>query len=289
MTRGDLRWFAKKAARRLVAAAGPPSAARTGPALVRVLTYHRFGTRRRDPFALPPAEFEAQIAAIAASGRAISLEELAAFLAGAALPGPPGDRLLLTIDDGYASTLDVAAPILQRHGVSAVAFVTTGRIGTSGRDPERFLDGDEIRSLAGFGIAVGSHAADHRSLGGALDPTHLARQIAGSRDILQALLNREITAFAYPFGTRADHSRQSRAAVEAAGYRLAFTSRHGPIGTASDPLVLPRIKVESGDPTWLFGSALRGGLDRWAIVDDLLSRCQATDRGSNGERTGPRP
>ena len=278
MTRGDLRWLAKKAARRLVTAASRPTAAqRTGAPLVRVLTYHRFQSRRRDPFALSPAEFRAQVAMIAASGRAISLDQFLAFLAGATMPGPSRDRLLLTIDDGHASTLEVAAPTLHRHGVPAVAFVTTGRIGTRSHDPERFLDADEIRSLADFGVAVGSHAADHRSLGGAIDEAHLARQIAGSKDALQTLLNREITAFAYPFGTRADHSPQSRAAIASADYRVAFTSRHGPIHAASDPLVLPRIKIEGGDPASVFEAALDGGLDPWAVVDDLLSRYQAND------------
>ena len=280
MTRDDVRWFAKKAARRAVvlSASLRASRRRRDHTSVRVLTYHRIQSCHRDPFALPPAEFEAQVAAIAASGRAIALGDLLGFLDGAESAGSIRHRLLVTIDDGCASTLTQAAPILRRHGVPAIAFVTTGRIGTRGEGPERFLDRDEVRSLSSFGIAIGSHAVDHRSLGSGLDEAQLAAQIAGSKDMLQTLLGHEVAAFAYPFGTQADHTQRSRAILAAAGYRAAFTSRHGPVRITSDPLALPRIKIEGGDPPSIFRAALDGGLDRWRLVDDVLSRLQATGR-----------
>ncbi len=281
MNGNDVRWLAKKAARRAVSLVSGPSAAgalRRSQPTIRVLTYHRVQACRRDPFALPPPEFEAQIAAISASGRAIGLDRLLGFLAGTEPSGPVHHRLLVTIDDGYASTLTEAAPILRRHGVPAVAFVTTSRIGTRGDGPERLLDRDEVGALATFGIAVGSHAADHRSLGGSLDNRQLAKQTAGSKDALETMLGHEVAAFAYPFGTKADHSSASRASIQAAGYRAAFTSRHGPVRTSSDPLTLPRIKIESGDPPSVFTGALNGTLDAWRLVDDLLFRFQATVR-----------
>ena len=41
----------------------------------------------------------------------------------------PRRSLCITFDDGYADSHDVALPILQRHGLSATFFITTGVIG----------------------------------------------------------------------------------------------------------------------------------------------------------------
>ncbi len=273
MRRADLRWFAKKGARRAMAAVARPLVARRRGPLVRVLTYHRFADRPRDPFALAPECFERQIAFLAESGRAIGLDRLMAFVGGDA--GLPRHAVLVTIDDGAASTLEIAAPILRRHAVPAVAFITAGRIGEPVRDqPERFLDRDEIASLPAFGIDVGSHASDHRSLGRA-GAHELAHQLLGSKQTLEALLGREVTAFAYPFGTRADFSSLSRRHAAQAGYRACFTSQHGSIAIGADALMLPRIKIEGGDPMSVFESASAGGLDPWIVVDRTLSRLQA--------------
>jgi peptidoglycan/xylan/chitin deacetylase (PgdA/CDA1 family) len=49
---------------------------------------------------------------------------------------PPG--IILTFDDGLASVIDLAIPILQKYCISAVLFVTTDWI-DSGRTPDIFL------------------------------------------------------------------------------------------------------------------------------------------------------
>ena len=64
--------------------------------------------------------------------------------------------------------------------------------------------------------------------------------------------------------------------LHAAGYRFAFTSQHGCIGygRSRNCLMLPRIKVEAGDPAWLFPKLCDGALDGWRYVDTLLWRAQ---------------
>ena len=267
---GALRWTAKKALRRGVAWWPRPAPRR--PAL-RVLTYHRFARRPRDPFAVDPEAFARQVELIAASGRAIGLDALDRALAGQMRLRP--DALLLTIDDGAESTLAVAAPILARHGVPAVAFVTASRLGrTEAGEPERFLGEDEVRRLPDHGIDVGSHGWTHASLGNA-DPAALARGFAASRHLLETVLDREVRAFAYPYGTARDHSAASRSNAQAAGYRLAFTSMHGAVDATADPLALPRIKIESGEGLAMFRRACDGGLDAWRAVDTWGTALQA--------------
>jgi hypothetical protein len=59
-----------------------------------------------------------------------------------------------------------------------------------------------------------------------------------------------------------------------AGYRTAFTSQHGALRPGLDLLSLPRIKVEGGEPQWIFRALCQGGLDKWRWVDSALWRMQ---------------
>jgi hypothetical protein len=40
------------------------------------------------------------------------------------------------------------------------------------------------------------------------------------------------------------------------------------------PFTLPRVKVEAGDPDWLFPRLCRGALDGWRLVDRVLRHVQ---------------
>jgi peptidoglycan/xylan/chitin deacetylase (PgdA/CDA1 family) len=272
VTTGAARWFAKKAARRLFGLVPP---GRPSGAEARALTYHRFARRKRDPFALSPDMFDAQMEWLALSGRAIDLAQLRRLLTGDT-DGLPDRPVLVTIDDGAASTIEVAAPILRRHAIPAVAFITAGRLGkTVHGEPERFLDRDEVRSLATYGLTVGSHAFDHVSLAGL--PAAAARyQLAASRELLEDLLGLAVDALAYPFGTARDVSSATPGLARECGYRACFTSRHGAVAAGLDAMCLPRIKIEGGDAVSLFRAAVEGSLDRWRFVDRRFASFQAT-------------
>jgi peptidoglycan/xylan/chitin deacetylase (PgdA/CDA1 family) len=270
------RWWTKKLARGAFAALGAVAA--RPRAVVRVLTYHRFGPIARDPFCVSPEDFEAQVAQLAAEGRAVSLDDLRAFALGRR--DLPDDACLVTMDDGYASMLEVALPILARHRVPAVAFVTASFVGAPRIDgqPEPFLDVGGLRALHAGGMSIGSHAFTHRSIG-RLPDEEAREELRRSRRVLEDHLGAPVTSFAYPFGTHGDFSEATDRALEDAGYELAFHSQHGPVRPGSlDPhgplRSLPRIKVESGEPTWQFDAATRGALDAWALVDRNLWRFQ---------------
>ena len=75
----------------------------------------------------PDAErFERIIAFIARYFRVLPLSEAASRLATSTLPAAAA---CITFDDGYADNLTVAAPILQRHGLTATFFVASSFIG----------------------------------------------------------------------------------------------------------------------------------------------------------------
>ena len=258
------RWLAKKAARAMVGAltAVPAALGSAGEPRVRVLTYHRFGPGRRAPFCVDAAAFDRQMAWLARSGRAASLAQVRGFLGGRR--NLDNGAVLVTIDDGDPSVAEIAVPILRRHGVPAVLFTLAGR-------PEGFrvLDDAALRAVADAGVDIGSHSLTHRSMA-RLPREQQVVEARDSRRRLEDILGRPVTTFAYPFGTRADYSDETAQVLREAGYDLAFTSQHGALQAGLDPLALPRVKVESGDPDWLFPLLCGGALDAWRLVDGGL-------------------
>jgi peptidoglycan/xylan/chitin deacetylase (PgdA/CDA1 family) len=276
-------WLVKKSARKSLALLSLASGSlglrdRVAEARVRVLTYHRFGESTRDPFCVGVYDFERQMAWIASRGLAVSLADLRAFLAGK--KSLPDGAVLVTIDDGCPSLLTHALPVLQCYDIPAVAFVPAGELtGQPARmdgpeSPDARMSWDDLRALARAGVTIGSHAWSHRSLG-RLPRDEARAEVERSRRELERRLEQSVTAFAYPFGTRADFSPVTRAILEAAGYDLAFTSQHGAVRPAFDPLTLPRVKVEGGERLWMFRLLVRGGLDAWQLADRALWRLQA--------------
>src|SRR5215510_2856739 len=167
--RDMLRWGLKKLSRRAVAGASWVAGLSRSeqPISVRVLTYHHFGNSKYDPFSIPPAQFDAQMAFLAKGKLALSLTGLKGFLDGTI--AVPHNSVLVTIDDGYLSTWSIALPILKTHGIPAVAFVTPDlvgrRISTDQHITRTYAGWAELSELSVSGIEVASHSLSHRSLG----------------------------------------------------------------------------------------------------------------------------
>jgi|GEM_PF-200038 len=273
-----------------------------GRAKLRVVTYHRCGFARRDPFCVTPDDFSRQMQFLAENDLAVSLADLEEMLAGRK---PLRDRaVLVTADDGFRSVLTEMLPVWRHYGIPAVVFVSPGltpernaashgqnrlrakvsepyATGVSEPDitdvsvaytadfPEPYMTWDELAELHRCGITIGSHGLTHRSLG-KLPPEELFREAQQSRRLLESRLGCKVTAFAYPYGTRADFSPSTAKALAEAGYTVAFTSQHGAITPGANPLELPRIKIESAEGLWMFRAIVAGGLDAWGLVDRWL-------------------
>lgn len=284
-----LRWYVKKAARGGMAVgvwgSGALRAAdwmHPGPR-VRALTYHRFGHDVRDAFSVSPADFELQMAWLSSHGLAVSLEDVIEFVRGRRKL--KDKSVLVTIDDGCLSTLEIALPILQKYRIPAVAFVTSSLIGVGELGlPERYMSWDELRACAKAGLTIGSHAYSHRSLGQM--PIEDAREEARcSREQLEIELGQKIVSFAYPFGTHGDFNTETDRALKEAGYQIAFNSQHGAIHfgahrdvTKTGLVSLPRVKVEGGEPLLMFRLLVHGAMDPWRVIDRNLWRFQRVRR-----------
>jgi peptidoglycan/xylan/chitin deacetylase (PgdA/CDA1 family) len=93
-----------------------------------VLGYHRVAEERHDPLGLctPPSVFERHLQAIRRYGQPMRLLGLARATARRRLPSR---GVVVTFDDGYADTLSIAKPLLERYEIPATVFVIAGYLG----------------------------------------------------------------------------------------------------------------------------------------------------------------
>ena len=105
-----------------------------------ILVYHSVVTeadaRWVDPrFSVPEHAFEAQMRFLSRYRQVLALSELLDILSRGESPAP--GSVVITFDDGYKSTLDVAAPILKRYRLPAVVYLPTGYVS---RSESQFID-----------------------------------------------------------------------------------------------------------------------------------------------------
>jgi Polysaccharide deacetylase len=118
--------------------------------VVPVLVYHGIDVapRPNQPYTIPQAEFERQIAMLARDGfQAISIAEYARFADGdvAALPDRP---ILITFDDGLLSSYQGADAVLARYDMRATMFVITA---TADAARPGYLSWPQLRTMAAGG------------------------------------------------------------------------------------------------------------------------------------------
>lgn len=228
--------------------------------IVPILVYHRIGTppsghAHPDTYVSASA-FDRQIGLLRALGyRSADAADYRRAARGLHLEGA-GKRILITFDDGSATVLSHALPVLERHGFSAALFMVASAFGEPARwDGEdgscghRQLDAAQLKELARRGWTIGAHTRTHPRLDG-LDDARLDDEVAGSKAALETVLGAEVKWFAYPYGA---FDARSREAVRRAGYEAGFATEKGD----ADPLSVPRRVISGRNRIWKFFWRLR--------------------------------
>lgn len=212
-----------------------------------VLMYHRVcrdGEWRPSEFAVRESVFRAQVSGLARAG--FYTPRLSSVLAAGGLaPCEPGRPVILTFDDGFADTLEVALPVLRDHGFTAAVFPVLdpgARVARWSADPvlrAPLLGPRGLRALEAAGVELGSHTLTHPRLP-ALGDRELAHELERSREVLLSIADRPLSVLAYPYG--AVSPRVKRAAREA-GYVAALAVHTGPLRLGADPFEIRRVAV----------------------------------------------
>jgi peptidoglycan/xylan/chitin deacetylase (PgdA/CDA1 family) len=113
------------------------------------------------------------------------------------------------------------------------------------RPTHRTLSPDEVVRLADGGLVeIGSHTMTHPVLSGMLIGTQQA-EIRQSKARLEAILSREISSFAYPYGTQSDYTQETVGIVHEAGFVSACSNFPGLVQNGINPHELPRCLVRN--------------------------------------------
>jgi peptidoglycan/xylan/chitin deacetylase (PgdA/CDA1 family) len=241
-------------------------AARGGPASgVRTLMYHSVDDSA-SALSVSACNFRSQLAWLQKNGwRGLNTAEFLARQDG--VEGSPKE-VFISFDDGYESTLTVAAPLLASYGYPATVFVPTDLLGgrpscfvrdraviraniaysgASAQELERamavcsesqLLSWEQLETLGEFGIDVGSHGAAHHFMT-RLSERELQVELTRSRQALEDRLDIQVRTIAYPYG---DWSPRVAAAARDAGFAAGFlANRRGP--RRDDSMAIVRLGI----------------------------------------------
>jgi peptidoglycan/xylan/chitin deacetylase (PgdA/CDA1 family) len=111
----------------------------------------------------------------------------------------------------------------------------------------RMMTPDELRALASSDVIdVGGHTVSHSMLAG-LSAEEQRYEVTEGRARLEAMVDRPVQSFAYPFGAAGEFDRASVAAVRDAGYERACTTSTGLVRPTTRRFRIPRFAVLDSD------------------------------------------
>ncbi len=193
---------------------------------VPVLCYHKFSKVVSDKMTVREEDFQKQMQFLHDHGyHVISLGQLSDFLR--FKDQIPKKAVVITIDDGWRSTYDIAYPILKQYHYPATLFVYTNLITGSSKT----LSWDLVKLMDANGIDMQCHTKTHRSLHWKRESESFRQyfdavqtELGESTAILKKKLHKDIHYLAYPYG---DTTHLVIEVLKKKGFRGAFTVKRG--------------------------------------------------------------
>ncbi|MBI4718933.1 MAG: polysaccharide deacetylase family protein [Planctomycetes bacterium] len=206
-----------------------------------ILTYHSLDDSG-SVVSVSPGAFAAQMGAVAECGfRGVTLSEAVEHRL--AHGDWPAQRLVITFDDGFANTHEVALPVLARRGFAATVFLITGHVGgrndwsapPPGLGTRPMMTWAQVAELAQKGIEIGGHSHTHPDMRRISD-AQVEHELAICKAEIHEQLGYEARTFAYPYGSRSER------VAEAAGRQFAAACTAVLKRVQAEPLAqLPRV------------------------------------------------
>jgi peptidoglycan/xylan/chitin deacetylase (PgdA/CDA1 family)/folate-dependent phosphoribosylglycinamide formyltransferase PurN len=179
-----------------------------------MILFHHLVTDRPHDFAISTEHFLKHVRFLKRHYDVVTLAGARAMLKANRVTAP---TVVLTLDDGYADNVLTLRAIREHVDVPLTLFVCTEHVtkGTefthdveAGRRGFPPLTWAQLAQLRREGFEIGSHTRSHFDCG-ATDLVALRDEIVGSQQDLEAELGEPATLFAFPFGLRANISREA--------------------------------------------------------------------------------
>jgi peptidoglycan/xylan/chitin deacetylase (PgdA/CDA1 family) len=110
------------------------------------------------------------------------------------------------------------------------------------------LSPDDLKTLVGAGVDIGSHTKSHRILT-RCDTHDVRRELEESKRFIESITGMVCDGFSYPNGRPGDFDQRTRACVREAGYRSAATSIATRVSRRDDPFEIPRYTLGHNEMT----------------------------------------
>jgi peptidoglycan/xylan/chitin deacetylase (PgdA/CDA1 family) len=199
-----------------------------------VLMYHSIDYEKGNELRIPKEKFREQMKYLKDEGfNPISLEELYShMLLGTKVLEKP---IVITLDDGYGDNYTNAYHVLKEFRFKAAIFMITGVMDTG----SQYLTVEQIKEMDKNGVKIESHTVSHPNLD-TLSYSQQLKELEDSKASLEKVLGRDINYIAYPYGK---FNKDTLKAVEAAGYKMAFSTEGGLAQISNGIYKLHRIYV----------------------------------------------
>jgi peptidoglycan/xylan/chitin deacetylase (PgdA/CDA1 family) len=207
-------------------------------------------SRRERKYWIEARQFQNYLKEICRYGYRV--KTLAEFWGGTNPSGPMERMVVLTFDDGLASSYQIAYPFLREASVRAEFFVNTATLGAPG-----FLNWTQIIEMQRAGMSFQSHSRDHVYLT-RLPTLALKIQLSDSKRTLEDRLGRPVEFLSAPYG---DLNARVVELAQQVGYRAVCGTRSWPArpGTCN----VNRVAIHSHNTSSEFRQLLTGNPVRY--------------------------
>lgn len=167
----------------------------------------------------------------------------------------PRPGVAVTFDDGYRSSLYIAAEILKSLQIPFHIFVTKSFVECG---EARYLGESDLKRLASMpGVTLGVHGVTHDRMP-TLSESQLRTDLAEARDWLEQLTGTSISTLSYPHGS---YTTEVASLVQTCGFTAAACSSVGTFTSEQQRMIIPRIDMWSRDTGRVWIDKIRGGWD----------------------------
>lgn len=228
-----------------------------------ILTYHKI-TRQRE-FGIntvAPEKFREQMLFLKENG--FTPTTFREIIQGQTPPNP----VIITFDDGYASVLENAYPILKECKFTAVIFLITEYFGKYNSWDANLagvkfahLDEHQAAELSHNGMELGSHGATHRALN-FLSDSEVESELQKSKEVIFQISGQPVTTLAYPFGMQ---NQRIQELAQRHGYQVGCINLWGK-NVTNNLMGLKRLPVYGIDSLSSFRRKLSTGSSKTAEI-----------------------